>query len=165
MIAQGAALGTKIGEPVTATDPDGDTLTYTLGGDDAASFAIDAATGQFTTVAALDHETKASYTVTVTAADESGATADIKVIITVTEVKFDCSSGTAVADADGQPDLVADCDVRCWSPRNQLAGSAALNWSADTPIAEWDGVSLGGTPLRVTRLNLEHKSLSGDDTG
>ena len=36
-----------IGEPVTATDADSDTLTYALGGtDDAASFDIDSATGQ-----------------------------------------------------------------------------------------------------------------------
>ena len=160
VIAEGVAPGTNIGEPVTATDPDEDTLTYTLGGDDAASFAIEASTGQLTTTTALDHEAQASYTVTVVATDPSGATAEIKVTITVAEVKFDCSSGNAVTDAADQPDLVADCEALLES-RNQLAGSATLNWSEDIPIAEWDGVSLGGTPLRVTRLNLEHKSLSG----
>ena len=65
-----------------------------------------------------------------------------------------------MADAAGQPDLVADCNVLLES-RNQLAGSASLNWSEDIPIAQWDGVSLGGTPLRVTRLNLEHKACPG----
>ena len=34
----------------------GDTLTYTLGGDDMASFAIDSTTGQLMTMAALDFE-------------------------------------------------------------------------------------------------------------
>ena len=160
VIAEGVAPGTNIGEPVTATDPDEDTLTYTLGGDDAASFAIEASTGQLTTTTALDHEAQASYTVTVVATDPSGATAEIKVTITVAEVKFDCSSGNAVTDAADQPDLVADCEALLES-RNQLAGSATLNWSEDIPIAEWDGVSLGGTPLRVTRLNLEHKGLTG----
>ena len=48
-IAEDAAPGTNIGEPVAATDPDDDTLTYSLGGDDAASFAIDPSTGQLTT--------------------------------------------------------------------------------------------------------------------
>ena len=38
-----------------ATDAD-DTLTYTLGGDDAASFDFDEATGQLMTMAALDFE-------------------------------------------------------------------------------------------------------------
>ena len=62
------AAGENIGDPVAATDADdGDMLTYTLGGDDAASFAIDPATGQIMTMAALDFETEASYRVTVTA--------------------------------------------------------------------------------------------------
>ena len=77
VIAEDAALGANIGEPVVATDPDEDTLTYSLGGDDAASFAIDPSTGQLTTATALDHETKASYSVTVTATDPSGATAEV----------------------------------------------------------------------------------------
>ena len=160
VIPEDAALGANIGEPVAATDPDEDTLTYTVSGDDAAAFAIDASTGQLTTTTSLDQETKASYTVTVTATDESGATADIEVIITVTEVKFDCSSGNAVTDADGNPDLVSDCEALLKS-RDKLSGTATLNWSADTPITEWDGVSLGGSPQRVSRLYLVRKGLSG----
>ena len=160
VIPEDAALGANIGEPVAATDPDEDTLTYTVSGDDAAAFAIDASTGQLTTTTSLDQKTKASYTVTVTATDESGATADIEVIITVTEVKFDCSSGNAVTDADGNPDLVSDCEALLKS-RDKLSGTATLNWSADTPITEWDGVSLGGSPQRVSRLYLVRKGLSG----
>ena len=38
--------GTNIGAPVTATDSDGDALTYGLTGEDAGTFAIDTATGQ-----------------------------------------------------------------------------------------------------------------------
>ena len=45
---------------VEATDADDDTLTYTLGGDDMASFDIDA-TGQLMTMAALDFDTESSY--------------------------------------------------------------------------------------------------------
>ena len=160
-IAEDAAVGTNIGEPVAATDPDDDALTYTLGGDDAASFAIDASTGQLTTATALDHETKASYSVTVIATDPAGATAEIGVAITVTEVVvFDCASGNAVADAAGNPGLVADCEALLKS-RDMLSGDASLNWSEDTAIAKWDGVRLGGTPQRVTRLYLVQKSLGG----
>ena len=85
-IVEDAAPGVNIGEPVAATDPDEDTLTYSLGGDDAASFAIDASTGQLTTATALDHETKASYAVTVTATDSSAASSTIAVVIDVTDV-------------------------------------------------------------------------------
>ena len=52
----------NIGTPVVATDVDSDdtadTLTYGLSGTDAASFAIDAETGQLKTKADLDYETK-----------------------------------------------------------------------------------------------------------
>ena len=82
-VSENAAAGTNIGAPVAARDP-GDTLTYTLGGTDAASFDIVAATGQLQTRAALDAATKATYTVMVTATDTAGATAEIEVTITVT---------------------------------------------------------------------------------
>ena len=59
--------GVNIGAPVSATDGDedgagnddiefGDTLTYSLSGTDAASFDIDASTGQLLTKAPLDFE-------------------------------------------------------------------------------------------------------------
>ena len=83
-VPEGAAAGTDIGAPVAAEDTAGDTLTYTLGGVDAASFDIVAATGQLQTKAALDSATKSSYTVTVTATDTAGASAEITVTITVT---------------------------------------------------------------------------------
>ena len=82
-VTEGAAAGTNIGAPVAAQDP-GDTLTYTLGGTDAASFAIVASTGQLRTRAALDASTKSTYTVTVTATDTAGGSAEITVTITVT---------------------------------------------------------------------------------
>ncbi len=54
------------GNPVTATDPDsGATLTYSLSGADAASFAIVESSGQLKTKATLDYEAKSSYSVEV----------------------------------------------------------------------------------------------------
>ena len=67
----------------------GDTLSYELGGADAASFAIDAETGQLMTSAALDYETKMEYMVTVTATDSDGETDMIYVTIMVTNVGLD----------------------------------------------------------------------------
>ena len=85
-VAENTAAGTAIGDPVAATDEDGDALTYTLWGDDADSFGIDPATGQLMTSAALDYETKMSYTVTVTAAsgkaDEVDATTTVTISVT-----------------------------------------------------------------------------------
>ena len=51
-VAENTAAGMAIGDPVMAMDADDDTLTYALGGTDAASFDIDAATGQLMTKAA-----------------------------------------------------------------------------------------------------------------
>ena len=78
--------GQNIGTPVAATDPDDDTLTYTLGGSDADAFDIVTSSGQLQTKAALDYETTNSYSVTVTATDIPGLSADIDVTITVTNV-------------------------------------------------------------------------------
>ena len=85
-IAENTPAGRNIGEPVTATDNDNDTLTYSLGGTDAASFDIVQGTGQLQTEAALDFETKSTYTVTVTARDPSNETDTITVTINVTDV-------------------------------------------------------------------------------
>ena len=60
-VAENSAIPTNLGSPVSATDLDGDKLTYTLGGPDAASFTMDYSTGQLKTATDLDYETKASY--------------------------------------------------------------------------------------------------------
>ena len=82
-VFESAPAGGVVGDPVTATDADGDTLTYTLEGTDAASFDIDASTGQIRTKTALDADTKATYSVTVRATDGKGGSATIEVTITV----------------------------------------------------------------------------------
>ena len=90
MVAENTAAGTAIGDPVEAMDADrGDTLSYELGGADAASFTIDSATGQLMTSAALDYETDMEYMVTVTTADSEGETDMIYVTIMVTNVGLD----------------------------------------------------------------------------
>ena len=101
-VAENMAAGEDIGNPVAANDANGDTLAYTLGGTDAASFDIDPATGQLMTLAALDYETKRTYSVTVTASDSGGLSDSIDVTITVTDVD-DAEAGDpllAVYDSD-----------------------------------------------------------------
>ncbi|MEC9249717.1 MAG: cadherin domain-containing protein [Pseudomonadota bacterium] len=72
-----------------ATDPEGQALTYTLSGADAALFNIDANTGEVTFVAAPDYESPADangdndYEITVTASDGSNQVSQ-NVTITVT---------------------------------------------------------------------------------
>ena len=75
-VREDATAGTNVGSPVAATDPNDPTLTYTLSGTDAGSFDIDDSTGQLKVASGteLDHETKDSYAVTVTATDPMTAT-------------------------------------------------------------------------------------------
>ena len=78
-----------------------------------------------------------------------------------------CVSGGAVADAANMG-LVSDCEALLAS-RDTLAGTGTLNWSANTPITEWDGIrgrggrypALEGTPTRVARLYLHGRGLNG----
>ena len=98
-VAENTPAGRNIGEPVQATDPDSDeTLTYSLEGADADAFDIVSTTGQLRTSAPLDHETNASFSVTVVAEDSHGESATIGVTVTVTDVNelpsFDSDSAT-----------------------------------------------------------------------
>ena len=85
-IVENTAAGEHIGAPVTATDPEGEVLTYTLEGTDADSFSIVAETGQLRTKAPLDREAKSTYMVTIKASDPDGAYDSIDVTINVTDV-------------------------------------------------------------------------------
>ena len=61
--------------------------------------------------------------------------------------------------------LAADCDTLL-RIKSTLVGalpagtSSPLNWAAGTEIGSWTGVKTGGTPKRVSGLNLPGKSLS-----
>ena len=59
-----------------------------------------------------------------------------------------------------EPSLAADCAVLLGA-RDALAGEGALNWSADAPLTDWDGVAVSGTPRRVTGLDLRNRGLTG----
>ncbi|MYB02351.1 leucine-rich repeat protein, partial [Candidatus Poribacteria bacterium] len=85
-IRENTRAGVNIGSAVAATDPDGDTLTYSLGGTDADSFAIDSTTGQLQTKARLNFERKRSYSVTVSVSDGKGGSDSIDVTIDIINV-------------------------------------------------------------------------------
>ena len=113
-VAENTPPGVNIGNPVSASDDDddgegnndiefGDTLTYSLSGTDAASFDIDASTGQLITKAPLDFENPGggtgsdtnAYVVTVTVKDSSSATVTRNVTINVTNVAEEPSAPAA----------------------------------------------------------------------
>ena len=96
-------MATDIGTAVAATDADAaNTLTYSLGGTDAASFDIDTGTGQLKTKVALDHETKPSYDVTVAVADGQGGSDSITVTIAVTDDDTEAPGTPAAPTVTGE---------------------------------------------------------------
>ena len=72
-VAENSPPGTPVGLPVRATDLDGDALTYTLSGPDAASFDLDGGSGQILVRDALDYETKSQYFLVVSVTDGKAA--------------------------------------------------------------------------------------------
>ena len=131
-VAENTAAGANIGAPVGATDADNDTLTHTLGGDDAASFAIVPSTGQLQTLAALNFEGKNSYSVTVSASDRKDATgnadtaidATIDVTISVTNVD---EPGTVIL-SPAQPRVGEVLRARVSDPDGVVVGSGIWGW-------------------------------------
>ena len=71
-----------------------------------------------------------------------------------------CEQGTAVPNPTDNPALVSDCTILL-AARDTLRGTATLNWSADTAMSAWTGITLSGTPQRVTGLSLTYARLNG----
>ena len=92
-------MGTK-----TGTDPDGDTLAYTItAGNDSGLFAINSTSGAITLAKALNYEAATSHGITVTATDTGSASSSASITVAVTDVNdaspvFSASSYTASID-------------------------------------------------------------------
>ena len=63
-------------------------------------------------------------------------------------------------ESDG-PGLESD-GVVLLSAKDALEGLPRLDWSRETPVAQWDGVTVEGTPERVTKLELRNQKLTGE---
>ena len=75
-----------------------------------------------------------------------------------------CVAGSAVPDPSNNPGLVSDCEILL-DARDTLAGTGNLNWAPDRPIGQWVGVTMSGSILRVTGLELDAKGLTGEVPG
>ena len=115
-VVENTAAEVNIGGPITATDPEEDTLTYSLDTNDGAAFEIDA-NGQITTKEAIDRETKDSYSVTVSVHDgkdasgSSDTTVDATRRVTIT-----------VGDANDKPAFASNAVTTLEVAENTPAG-------------------------------------------
>ena len=72
-----------------------------------------------------------------------------------------CTGSTAVNGFEGAG-LIKDCNTLL-GLKGTLEGSGGveLDWDVDTSMSEWEGITVGGTPSRVTNLSLSSRSLYG----
>ena len=84
-LAVNAGVGDAVGEPVAATHPNDDDVTYSLSGANASLFTVDEETGQIRLGQAVTLELGQTYTVNLTATDSTGTGAIIIVVIEVAE--------------------------------------------------------------------------------
>ena len=75
---ENSGMGLYIGDPVSATDDDGDDLEYSMSGPDASSFNILGGSGQIFLKSGItyNYEAKSSYSVTVSVSDEKDEAGD-----------------------------------------------------------------------------------------
>ena len=124
-----------------ATDAEGDDLTYSLSGTDAALFTIDPTTGEVSFMAAPDFENPGDddednvYNITVTALDETNAT-NQAVAIRVTNVN------------DNTPSFTSDASVN--AAENQTAAYTAIAADADGDDLSY---SLSGTDAALFTID------------
>ncbi len=75
-----------------------------------------------------------------------------------------CRTGTPVPNPAANPALVEDCEALiAW--RDTLAGTATLEWHAGIAMTSWQGVTVAGTPSRVTKLELADTGFTGELSG
>ena len=130
-------------------------------------------------VAIPEHPETALYTVAVDGSDarllaRRGDNSELEAVGSEDRPSADissCSAGVVVPDPESNPDLVRDCEALV----EVIDGIAVsgLNWNADTPIHQWEGVSLDDpdqedsldavvpSALRVRGLSLPERGLIG----
>ena len=158
-IAEDAATSTSVGT-VSATDEDGDTLTYEIAvGNEDGKFSIGSSTGGITLAGEVDSDVLAFYSLRVEADDGNGNTATTTVGVSL--LLSECSNGTVVPRPRSNPHLVRDCSMLL-AGRDTLAGTGSLDWSANTRINDWQGVTVHPTPSPYVRvLLLTEQGLTG----
>ena len=174
-VAENSADGTAV-VTITATDADGDTLSYSLDSASDAVFDIGSSSGAITVQveegSALDHEAAASITATVTATDSNNGTATHDVTISVTDELEppDAPAAPTVTGASqtsvsvnwtapanaGRPDIT-DYNVR-------FRASGATEWSDHSFTGANTGTTITGLTAGTT-YEVQVQAANAEGTG
>lgn len=166
---------TQVVYTAQATDVDaGTTLTYSLGGTDAAAFAINATTGAVTFRASPDFEAKSSYTFTVTASDAAtgGLSATQTVTLAVTNVNeapvfttttttFAIDENVAAGTAIGAANTFVATDPEGGAVTYTITGAQAANFA----ISSAGVVTITQSPDFETRPQYTFNVVATDAAG
>ena len=160
MVGENADAGANVGAPVVAEDDDSDDiLTYTLGGDDASSFKIDAATGQITVGAKTkvnfeEEGREPTYMVMVTATDPAGLFTVIDVTIEVVDDANEppAITGTVPASFDEEraDDMLTVVTFDAVDPDPDNLDNMTITWSLGGPDAGDFTIGEGALTFRAS---------------
>ncbi len=144
-VTENTPAGVAIGAPITATDPDGDSLTYILGGADVLSFDIGATTGQLIAKGPMDYEAKSGYSVIVGVRDGKGGTDTITATINI----INMDEPGAVTLSTTSPQVGTELTVSLYDPDGNLSAEI-WQWQRTPDGSTWivvpDTTSAAYTP-------------------
>ncbi|WP_448208305.1 DUF4347 domain-containing protein, partial [Azospirillum sp. sgz302134] len=156
-VPENSAANTTVGVTASATDPDGDTLTWTLTDDAGGRFQIDSSTGVVSVKsgAVLDYESATSHTITAQAADPSGVTRTQTFTINVSDVNEAPTNISLASSTITQSAATAGASIGALSSTDPDAGQSftytlvsgtgsANNTSFDVSTGT---LKVGATPL------------------
>ena len=171
-IADGSIGGTEVGDPVTATDPQGDSLSYSLSGTDVDNFVINVDTGQISVAAdkTLSMSEQAAHSIAVSVTDSKNGSGepdtadDDAILVTINVVKVnhpplfsaetidrsvqeEAASGTNV----GLPVLATDSDNDVLT--YALSGEDSTLFAIDASTAQ---ITVGAEPLADAATHAEY---------
>ena len=136
-IPENSNPGTGVGEPLEASDPNGDSLTFKLSGDDAGSFAIDG-NGRITSAATLDHEAQPVITMTAVVQDPAGGSDSMTVTVRVENVE---EAGTVILQDGAQPQVNIPVEAALSDPDGSVAGETWTWQRADSADGPWTEIA------------------------
>ena len=148
-------------------------VTYAItAGNDAAAFALDASAGALTVAGALDYETTASYSLTLSASDAAGGTAAVTVTITVAKADKPPVFGSASYAFSVADSVTIGTRIGTVSATDPEGATVVYEISAGNAASHWAVDALAGHVVVGAQLNqattpsysLTIKAITGRDS-
>ena len=170
---ENTAANQNVGLPITATDADGDSLTYTFDGPDMDRFTFVSSTAQIRTKSGqtYDYETDQLFVVRVTADDGNGGSKTATVVIRVIDEDEPPSTPSRLTSLQVSPTSM----VISWTPPNnagrpditgydlQYRKSSETNWTAGPQaVADTNAALTGPDPSTRYYVQVRAKNAEGD---